>query len=83
MFLLNKDPKKTAATLVVEIGKGPKEDEGKEGYLAASEAVLKAVEKKDAKGLALALKDFVDICEASHEESEDESEMGGSYPEME
>ncbi len=47
----------------------PEESEVSEGMMAASQEIIDAYESKDAKGLALALKGFFELCELEpHEE---------------
>jgi hypothetical protein len=78
-------PKKKIATIIMaSLGKkpeGPKvepvsnevpEEDNSMAEESSAEAVLKAVESKDAKALAAAMKDFLEICSYKPEESEAE-----------
>lgn len=80
--MLMKDDKKSMATLIVAKMKSPNSDEQlksneKDGaeqeqdeYSMAADEILAAVESKDSKQLAEALKSFVTICMNSEEEEE-------------
>jgi hypothetical protein len=78
------DSKKIAALIVSkaspsEEGKGEKEYDAEEGLDATSEEIMAAFEKKDAKGLKVALKSFFEQCDAMpHEEGEHTEEESDS-----
>ena len=84
-MMLSDDPKKMASMIIVSMkGKKPGdkmvsgEKDGAEdssmdpGLLAASEEVLNAIKSDDSRGMAEALKSFMDICYSTEEDSEGE-----------
>lgn len=82
-MMMMPDKKNSAAMIVAKIKPGKPEEmsessEPQSDYSSAKEdsakKMISAFEKKDAKMLAAALQDFMDMCEESEPESESEME---------
>jgi len=71
--MLMKDPKKNLATLIslrTTSGDLPEKEESGEGsgeYGMAADEILQAIERKDSKALAEALKSFYEMCSMSED----------------
>lgn len=73
MMMSGKDPKKIASMIVMKVGKpegeGPKmQSMEDDGLMSAAEEAMAAIEKKDVKAFAEALKYFVSMCGSDEKE---------------
>lgn len=84
-MIMKNDPKKVAAMILVakdnysgmrrqneKVSQMPEVEEIDEGYVSAMDEFISAIESKDAKAAAMALKSFVQMC--SSESTEDDAE---------
>ncbi len=79
MMMLNKDPKKIASMIVMKVGKpegesSESESKPDDGIMSAAEEAMAAIEKKDVKAFAEAMKAMVSMCGGHDEKSYGEVE---------